>query len=329
MKVCSIVLTLGLSGGMFPSCVEEEQNPFETEIADTGDGFEAMLPNPDYGSYRVGDEVIVKGSGFSNTDEICLEYKCLEADEDYDMNGGGIITDYDTGKVKAQIKSVTDSELTFIVPEEMDPSLLSLYEFSTTVYIIHNGKEIRLGMLRTSAISGYFDIYDSKIYIQGDDFPADAQVYMQYFTQGENDAVPTLIGDKVEVEDMTFEGYGITAYFDRGLGNMKIVYEHNGERAICGDADFRSEDFVEIEGLEFRRGQTCVLPWNGYMEGDEVYLANTGRTMYVKTEIVDFEDNKLTILVPGDINTDDLYILILKRYGIEYRMNGRGITVVR
>lgn len=326
VRLCSVMLLIGLSGFMFNSCVEEEQNPFEVGFADSEDGFMAKLPNPNSVSFRVGDEVVLKGSGFSESDEVYLEFKCLES-ELGDINYDGIINDYNTGKVKATVKNVTDSELTFVVPEEMDPSLSSIYEFETTVYITHNGKEARLGILRTHSINGYFDSHNNELRISDYPLSPDAQVYLQYFVKGENGTRPTLVGKKINVEILSANENEIVAKFNHGLGNLKIIYEYNGERAICGEANFKSEDFLQIDMSSFNRGQSYTLPWNGCMEDDEIYLADSNRTRYVKTEITGFTENDFTILIPSTIETGVNYQLILKRYGLEYIMNRTYISI--
>ncbi len=87
-----------MAAGFITSCVESEQNPYYVEMGDNNHNeIEAKLPNPEHINFSVGDEVIIKRTGFTGNDEI---YLCnIE-------NGNEVNID---DKIKTDKKSVQDS----------------------------------------------------------------------------------------------------------------------------------------------------------------------------------------------------------------------------
>lgn len=275
-KLIKFVLATFMFAGITTSCVEKEQNPYFSENEDgtgneDGSGFEAKLPDPGMISFFVGEEVIVKGSGFSNSDEIYLRNFDYEYNDD--ANGDGI---YNPINIKAEIKSCTSDKLIFIVPEEVN------YEYNILAYINKDGRKIKLGeVIINNNIQfdiNYSDMYSYEFSIRNYEKPfnTDAKLYLQYYNTDETTGNIELIGSPIyiEEENIVREDYMIAARYNYGLGKLKVVYELNGERAIIGELEFPEYNFANFYDNNLNFEQEYFIEWGGFKKDDTLFITD-------------------------------------------------------
>lgn len=139
IKTSLLLIALLAASSVWVSCVEDEKEPSFTDGGGTGN-IDVKMPSPNYASFNLGSEVILKGSGFSQRDEVYVQQRVY--DDSYDEGYG----DYGTtgAKVKAKITKYTSTELTFIIP---DDALGGESWGEAYVFFRRNGKEYKLGYM--------------------------------------------------------------------------------------------------------------------------------------------------------------------------------------
>lgn len=311
--------------GIFTSCVEKEQAPYFDDGEEGTDGntsgyfIDAKLPAPDMISFYVGDEVIVKGSGFSSSDEIYLRNYDYEYNEDADRNG-----EYNPLNIKAEIKEVNSDRLTFIVPEEFNPVLSHIYQGQGMVFLMRNGREHKLGDINFNSFTSNTDGYT--IYINGERFNNNDKVYYQNIIIDDYSDGYQLIGEKQELPIMNINEHGMEAINKYALGFFMIFVERNGIITECyGDYsnEIAAKDVIRLENDTFIPGYEVILRAPGFLDSDEFILKgydnNPIELSFNRVENYEYEE-VISLTVPQNI-TDGYYKLIIKRNGIEHIIN--------
>mgnify|MGYP000762610212 CR=1 FL=1 len=139
IKTSLLLIALLAASSVCVSCVEDEKEPSFTDGGET-DNIDVKMPAPYTVSLNLGSEVILKGSGFSQRDEVYVQQRVHN--DSYDEGYG----DYGTtgAKVKAKITKYTSTELTFIIP---DDALGGENSGEAYVFFRRNGKEYKLGYM--------------------------------------------------------------------------------------------------------------------------------------------------------------------------------------
>lgn len=237
LKLSKHAFALLIMAIMVTSCVEDEQNPYSLNGNEGQDNakIEVKLPNPNYISFYVGDEVVVKGSGLKDDDEIYVRFVYDEEESGEDINGDGILQK--SINAKAEIKECSSEKLIFFVPEEADPYATRYTEFN--VYLKRDGKEHKIGYINLRGV--YNSVVDQETVILRRDegyecaFPKDIRVYLQRFTINSETYEYEFIGEKNYLEIAELQDYYILCNCQNITGNWMLLYEANGERGICGE----------------------------------------------------------------------------------------------
>lgn len=233
-KLSKHVSALLIMVTMITSCVEDEQNPYALNDNGSQDNEEidAKLPNPDNISFHVGDEVVVKGSGLKNADEIYIKFAYDEEKYGEDLNGDGIMQK--SINAKAEIKEYSSEKLIFVVPEETDPFVTRYNDFN--VFLKRDGKEYKLGDIYVNSV--YSNNDQRTIMLRRDEsyecaFQKDIKVYLQRFTKNDETFEYELIGEKKYLEIVDLQDYYVSCNCQNITGEWMLLYEANGEKCIC------------------------------------------------------------------------------------------------
>lgn len=238
-RLSKLAFALLIMTTMITSCVEEEQNPYDLNDNGSQDSekFDAKLPNPDNIRFYVGDEVIVKGSGLKNDDEIYIKLRYDEEESGEDLNGDGIIQK--SIIAKAEIKECSSEKLTFIIPEETDPYTTSNYDYN--VYLKRNGEEYKLGVIN---VNNMYNNADSHYVTLSRDegyecaFPQNTKVYLQKFIRNTETGKLEFTGEKNYLNIVESQDYYILCDCQGITGEWMVFCEANGEKMICGEIYF-------------------------------------------------------------------------------------------
>ena len=314
-RLNKFILAALLTAGITASCVEQEQNPFEEESTNNNETtIDAKLPNPNAISFYVGDEVIIKGYGFSNNDEIYL--RNMEYEYGEDVNGDGMDNSLN---IKAEIKEASSDRLVFIVPEE------TCNEYYMSVYLNRSGNETRLGETKLESNiffdSNNYDESSCEFSIMSYDKPLnmDGKLYLQYYYIDETNGKIELTGHPIYIkeEHIVREEHMISARYEHGLGNPKVIYEVNGERIIVGELYFPEYGFAHFNEYNISLGQEYFVEWGGFNEYDTLSLTDYEYEYFL--QITRIEDNGAYFIIPENWNNylekDKPYTLYMRRGG--------------
>ena len=291
MLLTAIAAIMGVIG---TSCVEDERNPYEN----TGNGtdvFNVMLPG--MGTFYVGSEIELRGSGFSSGDEIYVS-------DAYNSSSS----------VKARIISYTADKLFFIMPAGVVE-----YGGNVEVSLVRNGEWHTLGGLYVNNYSCTSmplenDIYGEFVEIMGEYADGDKAYYQEYNYDGELLGEPVELDLKLKNSDYDYNEVMQTSTFYPLFDNFLFIYEHNGETSI-------KQDMGRISGrlmidLSASIGETVSREWPWFKDGDKILLALGGIE-----NVVAIIDNPviaygwITFEIPSNgIEAGMNYEILLQRY---------------
>lgn len=291
MLLTAIAAIMGVIG---TSCVEDERNPYEN----TGNGtdvFNVMLPG--MGTFYVGSEIELRGSGFSSGDEIYVS-------DAYNSSSS----------VKARITSYTADKLFFIMPADVVE-----YGGNVEVSLVRNGEWHTLGGLYVNNYSCTSmplknDIYGEFVEIMGEYADGDKAYYQEYNYDGELLGEPVELDLKLKNSDYDYNEVIQTSTFYPLFDNFLFIYEHNGETSI-------KQDMGRISGrlmidLSASIGETVSREWPWFKDGDKILLALGGIENVVA--IIDnpvIADGWITFEIPSNgIEAGMNYEILLQRY---------------
>ena len=292
-----LAATIGVMGVLGTSCVEDEKNPYEN-IEDgtaSGSAFNVMLPG--MGTFYVGSEIELRGSGFSSGDEIYVS-------DFYDSSSS----------VKARITSYTADKLFFIMPAGVVE-----YGGNVEVSLVRNGEWHTLGGLYVNNYSCTSmplenDIYGEFVEIMGEYADGDKAYYQEYNYDGELLGEPIELDLKLKNSDYDYNEVIQTSTFYPLFDNYLFIYEHNGETSI-------KQDMGRIGGrlmidLSASIGETVSREWPWFKDGDKILLALGGIENVVA--IIDnpvIADGWITFEIPSNgIEAGMNYEILLQRY---------------
>ena len=294
MNVMLLTAIAAIMGVIGTSCVEDERNPYEN----TGNGtdvFNVMLPG--MGTFYVGSEIELRGSGFSSGDEIYVS-------DAYNSSSS----------VKARITSYTADKLFFIMPADVVE-----YGGNVEVSLVRNGEWHTLGGLYVNNYSCTSmplknDIYGEFVEIMGEYADGDKAYYQEYNYDGELLGEPVELDLKLKNSDYDYNEVIQTSTFYPLFDNFLFIYEHNGETSI-------KQDMGKISGrlmidLSASIGETVSIEWPGFKNGDKILLALGGIENVVA--IIDnpvIADGWITFEIPSNgIEAGMNYEILLQRY---------------
>lgn len=291
MLLTAIAAIMGVIG---TSCVEDERNPYEN----TGNGtdvFNVMLPG--MGTFYVGSEIELRGSGFSSGDEIYVS-------DFYDSSSS----------VKARITSYTADKLFFIMPAGVVE-----YGGDVEVSLVRNGEWHTLGGLYVNNYSCTSmplenDIYGEFVEIMGEYADGD-KAYYQEIVNGE------LLGEPVELDlnlqsnsDYDYNEVIQTSTFYPLFDNYLFIYEHNGETAIKQEMPRLGTQLMIEQSASI--GETVSIEWPGFKNGDKILLAPNGSENATLINNPVIAEDMLSFEVPsaGSDEIISFYQILLLRY---------------
>ncbi len=291
MLLTAIAAIMGVIG---TSCVEDERNPYEN----TGNGtdvFNVMLPG--MGTFYVGSEIELRGSGFSSGDEIYVS-------DAYNSSSS----------VKARITSYTADKLFFIMPADVVE-----YGGNVEVSLVRNGEWHTLGGLYVNNYSCTSmplknDIYGEFVEIMGEYADGD-KAYYQEIVNGE------LLGEPVELDlnlqsnsDYDYNEVIQTSTFYPLFDNYLFIYEHNGETAIKQEMPRLGTQLMIEQSASI--GETVSIEWPGFKNGDKILLAPNGSENATLINNPVIAEDMLSFEVPsaGSDEIISFYQILLLRY---------------
>ena len=291
MLLTAIAAIMGVIG---TSCVEDERNPYEN----TGNGtdvFNVMLPG--MGTFYVGSEIELRGSGFSSGDKIYVS-------DFYDSSSS----------VKARITSYTADKLFFIMPAGVVE-----YGGDVEVSLVRNGEWHTLGGLYVNNYSCTSmplenDIYGEFVEIMGEYADGD-KAYYQEIVNGE------LLGEPVELDlnlqsnsDYDYNEVIQTSTFYPLFDNYLFIYEHNGETAIKQEMPRLGTQLMIEQSASI--GETVSIEWPGFKNGDKILLAPNGSENATLINNPVIAEDMLSFEVPsaGSDEIISFYQILLLRY---------------
>lgn len=292
-----LAATIGVMGVLGTSCVEDEKNPYEN-IEDgtaSGSAFNVMLPG--MGTFYVGSEIELRGSGFSSGDEIYVS-------DFYDSSSS----------VKARITSYTADKLFFIMPAGVVE-----YGGNVEVSLVRNGEWHTLGGLYVNNYSCTSmplenDIYGELVEIMGEYADGD-KAYYQEIVNGE------LLGEPVELDlnlqsnsDYDYNEVIQTSTFYPLFDNYLFIYEHNGETAIKQEMPRLGTQLMIEQSASI--GETVSIEWPGFKNGDKILLAPNGSENATLINNPVIAEDMLSFEVPsaGSDEIISFYQILLLRY---------------
>lgn len=292
-----LAATIGVMGVLGTSCVEDEKNPYEN-IEDgtaSGSAFNVMLPG--MGTFYVGSEIELRGSGFSSGDEIYVS-------DFYDSSSS----------VKARITSYTADKLFFIMPAGVVE-----YGGNVEVSLVRNGEWHTLGGLYVNNYSCTSmplenDIYGEFVEIMGEYADGD-KAYYQEIVNGE------LLGEPVELDlnlqsnsDYDYNEVIQTSTFYPLFDNYLFIYEHNGETAIKQEMPRLGTQLMIEQSASI--GETVSIEWPGFKNGDKILLAPNGSENATLINNPVIAEDMLSFEVPsaGSDEIISFYQILLLRY---------------
>ena len=291
MLLTAIAAIMGVIG---TSCVEDERNPYEN----TGNGtdvFNVMLPG--MGTFYVGSEIELRGSGFSSGDEIYVS-------DFYDSSSS----------VKARITSYTADKLFFIMPAGVVE-----YGGDVEVSLVRNGEWHTLGGLYVNNYSCTSmplenDIYGEFVEIMGEYADGDKAYYQEYNYDGELLGEPIELDLKLKNSDYDYNEVIQTSTFYPLFDNYLFIYEHNGETAIKQEMPRLGTQLMIEQSASI--GETVSIEWPGFKNGDKILLAPNGSENATLINNPVIAEDMLSFEVPsaGSDEIISFYQILLLRY---------------
>lgn len=292
-----LAATIGVMGVLGTSCVEDEKNPYEN-IEDgtaSGSAFNVMLPG--MGTFYVGSEIELRGSGFSSGDEIYVS-------DFYDSSSS----------VKARITSYTADKLFFIMPAGVVE-----YGGNVEVSLVRNGEWHTLGGLYVNNYSCTSmplenDIYGELVEIMGEYADGDKAYYQEYNYDGELLGEPIELDLKLKNSDYDYNEVIQTSTFYPLFDNYLFIYEHNGETAIKQEMPRLGTQLMIEQSASI--GETVSIEWPGFKNGDKILLAPNGSENATLINNPVIAEDMLSFEVPsaGSDEIISFYQILLLRY---------------
>ena len=283
-RLNNLMLAMIMTASITTSCVESEQNPFDSGVEDgSGNFIDAQLPDPEYINFSIGDEVIVKGSGFTDSDKIFIHNYEYEYNEDADGNG-----DINPISVEAKIKSCTSDKLIFIVPGE------SNLQYNSIVYLERNNKEYKLGEIYINNHAYYVSKGSNReLIVVNDKLSGDEKVYYQNIQRDNDYNEFELIGEKQEFNTIISRDENEIHINNKyALGEFMVFIEKNGEFAPCGIINTDIDEMIRVNNNSFQPGQKCTIEGIGFLDDDRIILKDTyNNEQEIEVSIVDREYN--------------------------------------
>lgn len=329
IKTSLWLLAFMTAGGMLVSCVEEEQEPdFSETGGSTSAKIDVKMPAPGYyGGFYAGSEVLLKGSGFSGSDEVYVQRATYQYDDnDYEEYVA------DGPKVRAEVTHFTSAELTFLVPGEViqgyGPAL---------VFFKRGGKEYRLGYMNVQPFPVRLEMTGPLIggglaYLRSSNiefaFGNGDKVFLQNCVEQNGSWVG--VGKKIQVVVESMEPSELCFIVPQQItGEVLVIFEHNGGEAAL-DGYFVVESFLSYVSLSYPHAmiyQDVDLIFHGagnlFTNTDEVYLRPVRGGEEVKATITYREGRRLSFIVPDLFNgASGEAVVILRHYGVEYELDG-------
>ena len=293
LKFKSALFIIAIMTCTLTSCVEDERNPFENSGYGQGESFDVKLPGE--GTFYVGSEIELRGSGFTSGDEIYVS--------DY-INSSEL--------VEARVVRYTSDKLFFIMPD----SVLEYGNGDVEVLLRRNTVSHRLGTL-------YVSIFDITTWYANDDPYCDVVLFtnseFDYASNGKayyqeiDENSEELLGEPLEVEVEHFgeeynnlQGFRVypTSY------SYVVFYEYNGEFAMsqslwkmCAPLDF---------SIDCNLGESVRIDWRGFRTGDKILLMLWGDVVATIDPVID--ENGATFVVPRELESGMSHDMLLQRY---------------
>lgn len=276
IKTSLWLLAFMTAGGMLVSCVEEEQEPdFGETGGSTSAKIDVKMPAPGSQAFYAGGKVLLKGSGFSGSDEVYVQHATYQYDDDTDYE------EYvaDGPKVRAEVTNYTSAELTFVIPSEV---FENEYNNEVLVFIKRKGTEYRLGHMQLGAFPVY--LITAGQVLSGDEvtlerenqsiaFTSDTKVYLQN-TAYDNDGIRVGIGEKIQAEVISFHASQLCFRVPSNIiGEALIILQYNGVECKL-DNVLIVESPVRMDREETIIGEPVILRSynNSFASTDKVYL---------------------------------------------------------
>lgn len=292
LKFKSALFIIAIMTCALTSCVEDERNPFENSGYGQGESFDVKLPGE--GTFYVGSEIELRGSGFTSGDEIYVS--------DY-INSSEL--------VEARVVRYTSDKLFFIMPD----SVLEYGNGDVEVLLRRNTVSHRLGTLYVNSIYCYnqslYDEYCDVVIFDAYDFVIgdNDRVYYQ-----EMDDYGTLLGEPIEAELEYIEEFSnaLCAKVYPVLSRYIVTYVRNGE--ITMSQEMYKSSYMD-EWYDANLGESIRIEWRGFRNGDKILLSYSGIEGTVATiDNPRIDDNGLTFDVPSELDLGAMYEILLQRY---------------
>lgn len=330
-KITLWLLAFITASGLLISCVEDEQAPDFDKMGESTSDIDVKMPAPDSKTFFPGSKVLLKGSGFSASDEVYVQYANYHDDEETDTD------EYlpEGSKVKAEVKNFTSTELTFLVPSEITEDRGYGY---AVVFFKRGGEEYELGFL----YFGPFPVnYDSFGTLMGGDilpltttdsyfeFSDKDKVFLQNGVISENGTIQG-VGEKIpaEVESvnanelrfivpLSYVGTAVVI-----LGHDDVEYRLEGLLPVMSPVMVNTPDAVGGMDVELSLRSNFL----SFDKADKIYLQPVVEND--KGELVDNGDRiAATISMNGDKNLSFIvpveavgtYMVIWEHNGVECR----------
>lgn len=337
IKTSLLLIALLAASSVWVSCVEDEKEPSFTDGGGT-DNIDVKMPSPNYASFNLGSEVILKGSGFSQRDEVYVQQRVYN--DSYDEGYG----DYEaTGaKVKAKITKYTSTELTFVIP---DDALGGENGGEVYVFFRRNGKEYKLGYMSINPLD--LSLMTGEVSVGGQvtvesqtpsvSFNQSDKVFLQKMEFDYNGRMVG-IGDKIQVEVIAANPNQLTFVVPFGLDVEceYFVFVEQSERK------FRLESRLFVRSLRldiqgnngggfYASSKVYLIGYDDsftFLRNDKVYLQRhagwddmgqpIGMGEKISANVVDIAPEVLTFDLPSNISGE---------YNV-YLMRGEGACVI-
>lgn len=328
IKTSLWLLAFMTAGGMLVSCVEEEQEPdFSETGGSTSAKIDVKMPAPGYyGGFYAGSEVLLKGSGFSGSDEVYVQCATYRYNEDTEQEE--YVTD--GPKVQAEVTDYTSTELTFLVPGEVAQSY-----GTALVFFKRGGKEYRLGRMEIQPFPVYLDfsgqlIEGSLVYLRSNSdfaFGNNDKVFLQNCV--EHNGNWQGVGQKIQAKVESINSSELCFVMPQQItGEVLVILEHNGIASALNDYfvvdSFMS--YVSLEDFYAIINQDVNLRFHGagsfFADTDKVYLRPVGGGDKMEATITYRAGSMLSFRVPDLFNgaSGDAFV-ILEHYGAEYQLD--------
>lgn len=251
IKTSLLLIALLAASSVLVSCVEDEKEPSFTDGGGTDD-IDVKMPAPGYASFNLGSEVILKGSGFSQRDEVYVQQRVYN--DSYDEGYG----DYEaTGaKVKAKITKYTSTELTFVIP---DDALGGENGGEVYVFFRRNGKEYKLGYMSINPLD--LSLMTGEVSVGG-----------QVTVESQTPSVSFNQSDKVFLQKMEFDYNGRMVGIGDKIQAEVIAANPNQLTFVVPfglDVEYEYFVFVEQSERKFRlESRLFVIPLRLRVQGD-------------------------------------------------------------